>query len=99
MRSLTTPASYRKKEKEKSVNEKQLDVERVSEIPTSRIKILAPMKNNLVSVVCNFQIIVTRIHRTSDEEIVSNDDLLDTLLLLIGADDVGGGGPEEVIAE
>lgn len=88
-----------KERKNKSVNEEQLDVERVSEIPTSRIKILAPMKHNLVSIVCNFQIIVTRIHCTSDEEIVPNDDLLDTLLLLIGADDVGGGGPEEVIAE
>lgn len=94
----TCELSKKNKEK-KSVNEKQRDVDRVSEIPTSRIKILAPMKHNLVSVVCNFQIIVTRIHRTSDEEIVPNDDLLDTLLLLIGADDVGGGGPEKVIAE
>lgn len=84
--------------KKKERKKKEVDAKNRGK-PTSRIKILAPMKHNLISVVCNFQIIVTRIHRTSDEEIVSNDDLLDTLLLLIGADDVGGGGPEEVIAE
>lgn len=64
---------------------------------TARVEVFAPVESDLVSTVCDFQIIVSGVHCTSDEVVVRKYELLEAIRLFQAPNDIGSCTPEEMI--
>ena len=63
------------------------------------VEVLESTEDDVVAVVGDLLVVIPRIHRTTDEEVVLNNQLLRPLLLFVRPDDIGRPAPEQMVAE
>lgn len=63
------------------------------------IEVLGTIEYEMVTVGCNLEIIVARVHSTTDKVVVRDDQLMGSLYLFGSSDDVCSGRPKEMVTQ